>query len=626
MRLPVSSPLTVSTSGDVYFNSGNSVMKVDGTGTVTRIAGTGRYGHSDDGGPAASAPLSWPAGLAIDGSGNLFIAENAAQRIRKVSPQGIITTVAGTGVAGYSGDGGPAINAQVNWPTGLALDSAGNLFIADAANHAVRKVSSTGVISTVATDLGSLDAIAVDTTGNLYIADYTVTHPEDDGDDVYSGRILRTTPAGTTDTIFANGPGFPQLAKPATIAVDSAGIIYVVDALKPSTPLKFSGAGLDPVNATPTFGGLAAGVAVDTAGNLYLSESGRGGISRINPQGVITNLLGGSDPGNYWGDGGKATDAGLNVPVGVAIDKAGNLYIADSSNSRVRKVTPDGSISTFAGTGKSGHSGDGGPATAAQLKEPEGLAVDSAGNLYIADRLDCRIRKVSPDGIITTVAGRGDTYPPLGDGGLAINAALAAPLGVAVDSNGNLYIADTSFFLIRKVTPDGIITTLAGRDYYLPNGALDIGFPTGIAVDGAGNVYMATLNTIRKLSSGGTVTTIAGIGSSNVSAGDGGPATSASLHGPFAVAQDSAGNIYISGGDISGYPISGAGYVRKIAPTGVITTIAGNGTIGYSGDGGPATAASFSLSTAGIAVDPTGTIYVSDVYNNAIRVLRPLGQ
>ena len=618
VRLPVSFGVAVNNNtGEVFFGSGDSVMKVDRSGILTRVAGTGRFGFSDDGGPADRAMLEWPVGLAIDNAGNLYIAENAAHRIRRVTRGGVISTMAGTGRAGYSGDGGQAVGAQLNWPTGLAMDASGNLLIADAANHAVRKVSPDGIITTAATGLDGVDAIAADASGNLYIADYIVS-TDDCGDTLYSGRVLKVNSTGAADTILADGA--QPLSRPRGIAVDSLGNVYVADSLL-SHVLKIAPSGV----VTTAIKGVPGGVAVDNTGNLYVTETSGGRIERISLQGDANNVIGGDTPGNYWGDGGKAIDSGLSTPVGLAIDPAGNLYIADYGNSRVRKVTLDGSITTVAGNGTLGHSGDGGPAASAQLKGPAGLALDTSGNLYIADQLDNSVRMVSPDGTITTVAGRGDANPPLGDGGPAKKAALAAPLAVAVDTAGNLYIADTEFFLIRKVAPSGIISTIAGRNYYYQDGPIPISLPTGLAVDAAGNLDIAMLNTIGQLSPGGVLTTIAGNADGGIgSAGDGGPATKATIFGAFGLARDDAGNLFVAGGDIAGFSSYGGGYIRKIAPNGIINTIAGNGTAGYSGDGGSATAASFSSGTAGLAVAPDGTVYVADLYNNVVRALRPV--
>jgi sugar lactone lactonase YvrE len=615
VRISVSYGIAVSTAGDVYFASGNSIMKVDSKGILTRVAGTGQFGLSTDGGTALDAQLAWPTGIAIDNTGNLYISENAAHRIRKVSPQGIISTVAGTGTSGYSGDGGPAIQAQLNWPVGLALDSSGNLFVADSANQAVRKVSQDGVISTVATGFDLDEGVAVDATGNLYITDYSAS-TDNCGDIFYSGRVLKASPNGAIATLFAGTQDNP-LYTPRGVALDSAGNVYIADSWDQLLKLSQSGA-VTTINA-----GFVeiANVATDASGNVYASD-GRGRLVRISVDGNKVNVVGDGVDGNYWGDGSKAADAGLSAPFGLVLDSQGDLYVADSGNNRVRKVAPDGSISTVAGNGTAGFSGDGGPATAAQLAVPSGLALDANGNLYIADRLNNRIRKVSRDGTISTVAGRGDFYPPLGDGGPATSAALAAPLAVAVDAKGNLYIADTSFFLIRKVSPDGIITTVAGSNYY-DQGPEDIGLTMGLTVDKSGNLYFAALNTVRRLGSDGTLQTIAGGGTGMAPSGDGAPAINAALLSPVGLALDNSNTLWISGGDLSGFAESGAGYVRAITSDGIIHAVAGNGTVGYSGDGGAATAASFSSSAAGIAVDAAGAIYVADVFNNVVRILRP---
>jgi sugar lactone lactonase YvrE len=613
VEIPVSFGVAVNAAGDVYFGSANSVMKVDSQGTLTRIAGTGQYGFSADGGSAVNAQLAWPAGLAIDAAGNLFIAENAAHRVRKVSPQGILSTVAGTGNSGYSGDGGQASNAQLSWPVGLAFDSGGNLFIADTGNQVIRKVSPAGIISTVATGLTTPEGVALDASGALYITDYSISTDDCDGL-TYSGRLLKISPDGTT-SIVLGGVSEQPLNQPQGIAVDKSGNVYVADSAAASL-LKVSPEGL--VSAASTFGGTV-NVATDSSGNLYVSD-GHTALRRISADGTTIGLIGNGFSEAYWGDGGKATDASLSTPFGLALDSNGNLFIADSGNNRVRKVTPGGVISTVAGNGRYGFSGDGGPATAAELAGPSGLALDANGALYIADRLNNRIRKVSADGTISTVAGRGDFNPPLGDGGLATSAALAEPLSVTVDANGNLYIADTYFFLVRKVSPNGIITTVAGDDYY-QNGPNNIGFPLDVVADQSGNLLVATLNTILKLGTDGSLSTIAGGSNGQAPSGDGGPATSARILPAAGVARDSAGDIFISGGNLSGYSQFGAGYVREITPDGIIRTIAGNGTTGYSGDGGGATAASLSGSAGGIAVDSAGTIYFADVFNNVIRVL-----
>ena len=308
--------------------------------------------------------------MAVDAVGNLYIADRGNHRVRKVNPSGIITTVAGNGNRGFSGDGGPATSASLSYPSGLTLDASGNLFIADERNRRVRKVSPDGIITTVA---------------------------------------------------GGGGPGLGD-GGPAT----SASLVNASD------------------------------VAVDAAGNLYIADIGSNRVRKVNPSGIISTVAGNGDFG-FSGDGGPATDASLRYPSGVAVDAAGNLYIAEYGNSRVRKVNPSGIITTVAGNDNRGFSGDGGPATSASLGDPLGVALDAAGNLYIADTLSSRIRKVNPSGIITTVAGN-DNRGFSGDGGLATSASLTLSQcfpchsGLVVDGVGNLYIADGFNDSIRKVS------------------------------------------------------------------------------------------------------------------------------------------------------------------------------
>jgi sugar lactone lactonase YvrE len=339
------------------------------SGIINTVAGDGIRGYSGDGGAATSAEVNIPYGLAVDSAGNIYIADLENNRIRKVTAStGIISTVAGNGTAGYSGDGGAATSAEINFPYGVAVDSAGNIYIADFGNQRIRKVTaSTGIISTVAGD----------------------------GIVGYSGD-----------------------GGPATSAeLDS-----------------------------PT------GVAVDGAGNIYIADLGNYRIRKVTVStGKISTVAGDGIQG-YSGDGGPATSAELYYATGVAVDTAGNIYISDVVNVRIRKVTAaTGIINTVAGDGAGGFSGDGGPATSAELSSPWGVAVDTAGNIYISDVSNQRIRKVTAStGIINTVAGDG-TVGYSGDGGAATSAELNYPYGVAVDSAGNIYIADTVNNRIRAV-------------------------------------------------------------------------------------------------------------------------------------------------------------------------------
>jgi len=563
----------------------NRVYRVTADGRLSLAAGTYSPGFSGDGGPATSAQLNYPRGVAVDTAGNLFIADTGNNRVRKVTPGGAIFTVAGNGTQGYSGDGGPATSAQLNYPNGVAADTAGNLFIADTYNHCVRKVTTGGVITTVAgngtegfggeggpatsAQLNAPSGVAVDTAGNLFIADRN------------NNRIRKVTPGGVISTVAGNGTqGFSADGGPATSAQLNA-------------PL---------------------GVAVDTARNLFIGDYGNDRVRKVTSSGIISTVAGNEIRG-FSGDGGPATSARLSYPYSVAVDTAGNLFIADTYNHCVRKVTPGGVISTVAGNGTYGFSGDGGPATAAQLRIPQGVAVDTAGNLFIADTGNNRVRKVTPGGVISTVAGNG-THGFSGDGGPATSAQLNYPSGVAVDTARNLFIADRNNNRIRKVAPGGVISTVAGNGTYGFSGdggpamAAQLRIPQGVAVDTTRNLFIADYgnNRVRKVTSNGVISTVAGNGIRGFS-GDVGPAASARLNGPSGVAVDTARNVFIAD--------TGNNRVRKVTSSGVISTVAGNGIRGFSGDGGPATSARLSYPY-GVAVDTAGNVFIAD-FNQRIR-------
>ena len=643
---PIDAPSSVipDTAGGFYFASLNQhrVYQVAADGRLTVISGTGTAGVSGDGGPAFSAQLTSPSDLALDPAGNLFIAETNSHRIRKVSAVGIISTVAGTGIAGFSGDGGPAIAAELNEPSSIAVDAAGNLFIADSRNNRIRKVNLTGVVSTVAGtgvqgfsgDGGPATAaqlydplgVAVDTEGNLYIADAS------------RNRIRKVRPDGIINTVAgmgvqgSGGDGGPassaELESPSDVAVDAAGNLFIIDyrrirqvtpagvisTVAGRTPLGFGGDGGPAVFAYLRY---PSDVAVDGAGNLLIADTYNNRIRKVNPAGIISTVAGDGGMGGFGSDG-PAASTYLNYPQRVAVDTAGNLFIADTYNHRIRKVTPTGIISTVAGTGTRGSGGDGSPAIAAQLNDPAGVAVDAAGNLLIADTYNHRIRKVTPTGIISTVVGTG-VQGFSGDGGPATAAELNYPLDVAADTAGNLFIVD--YLRIRKITPAGVISSVVGTgtDWEHagfsgdggPATAAQLNHPAGVAVDGAGTLFIAdTYNRrIRMVTSAGVITTVAGTGIFGFS-GDGGPATSAQLSEPWGVAVDGAGNLLIADSRNS--------RIRKVNPVGTIGTIAGIGVPGFSGDFAPAASARLNFPSS-VVVDSTGNLFIADSSNHCIR-------
>lgn len=609
----------------------NLVFKVGPDGILNIIAGNGSNGFSGDGGPALNASLSAPSGVAVDVQGNLYIGDSGNFRVRLVTPDGNITTVAGNGQAGFSGDGGSATQASFNNTYSVAVDAKGNLYIADRFNNRIRLVDSTGTISTIVgtgaaggsgdggpasqATLSVPSAICLDAAGNLYITDQ------------YSSKVRMVTPNGIITTVAGNGNS------------------------------SFAGDG-----AQATFAELylPAGVVVDGNGNIFISDSGNQRVRMVNPAGIITTVAGTGVP-DATGDGGPATEATLAKPLGLAVDPSGNVYIADNENARVRVLSPNATISTLAGTGI--NVGDGGPATSALLSQPSAVALDSAGNLYIADSGYQRIRQVAPDGTITTVAGNGHRGSA-GSGGPATSANLASPQGVAIGPQGQIYITDDANSLIRVVdTISGDISVFAGSGSVYGDGgpatSAQILTPSSIAADAAGNVYfddnVAVAGVtqgvvVRRVGPDGNITTAAGTGDAGYS-GDGGPAIEAQLGSVIAVGLDASGNLLIADtnnnavrrvdsngiittiaatadpwgvtSDAAGniYISNAQSVIRKLAPDGTISTYAG-GHYGFSGDGGLATAAALE-SPKGMVVDAAGNLYIADINNNRVRVVTP---
>ncbi len=476
--------IRLDTAGNIYFSDQgtNTVHEITTSGIINTVIGDGSYGFCGDGGPATNACVYIPSGVAIDDSGNLYLADLYNSRVRKVTAAtgDIISTIAGNGDFGYSSDGGPADTTRLYFPTGVCVDAHRNVYIADFYNNRIRKVDTNGIITTIAGGTGvgdggsALDAalsypmnVSVDKSSNVYIADY------------FDNRVREiSTSTGIISTVAGNG--FPRYGSDNGLA-DTSSLFY------------------------PT------GVATDDSGNVYILCSGDARIRKVNPvKGTISTIAGDGSQG-YTSDNIPATDAEFyfsppNIVLigfyyyyyyynyGLALDKAGNIYVADGNN-RIRRIDAiTDTITTIAGSGLPGIDGDGGPATAAQLNNPTNVAFDDSGNLYIVDFGNNRVREVEAStGIINTVAGGG---VDVGEGEPATDASLY-PSAVAVDSSGNIYIADVYNNQIREVNAvTGILTTIAGNGIFAFSGDggpaknAEMEYPEGLTLDASDNIYI----------------------------------------------------------------------------------------------------------------------------------------
>lgn len=692
----------------IFSPSANRIRKVGPDGMISTVAG-GRPGDPlGDGGPAIAA-LVRPSGLAFDTAGNLFIAQENDHRIRKVDAvTGTIATVAGNGNPGFSGDGGPAVEATLSFPTDVQTDSGGNLYIADSSNRRIRLVDSqTGAIRTLAgngcqieledcdtderlpggdTTLGFPSAIALDEFGNLYFTEMnyipsaitplqvgTLANrvrkinlstgilttiagsdsafrgdggPAEDalmtfGDlggfdfdsegnlyvaDSYNHRIRRIDrTTGIIETIAGNGQrGFggddgpavqALMTNPSSVKFDTQGNLYVSDLGNSRIRM------IDAATKIITTAHLRASLDIefDPYGDLYLINSTQ--IHRIHPENGDATLIAGNGQRGFSGDGGPASEAALNYSSRIAFDSFGNLYITDTNNHRVRRVDVNGLIGTVAGNGEPGFGGDGGLAIEASLNYPKGVAVDTAEDLYIADTRNNRIRRVDRrTGVISTVAGDGsrDLFGDGGDGGPATIASLDSPAGIRFDAGGDLFIAGASKSRIRRLgMTTNIISNFAGRverTFGGDGGPADqalLSQPTDVVVGPEGDLFIADAGNLRIRKVDGTtaiISTVAGQGCFSLESGmqecelgEGGPATEANLDFPRKIAFDAAGNLYIA----EEFRIW-----RIDAGTGIIAIVAGNGSTGFTGDGGPAAGAALQLS-GGLAFSPSNDLFIS---------------
>jgi hypothetical protein len=537
-RFTVPFGVAVDGAGNVYVadTDNATIRKITPAGVVTTLAGAAGATDSVDG-TGAAARFYTPISVAVDGTGNVYVTDQGNCTIRKITPEGVVTTLAGTPLVAGSADGTGAA-ARFAHPIGVAVDGTGNVYVADTENATIRKITADGVVTTLAGTAGvagSADGtgavarfhfptgVAVDGTGNVYVADQ--------GNDI----IRKITPEGVVTTLAGTAGSVGR--KDGT---GSAAQFYA-----------------------------PAGVTVDSAGNVYVADWGNITVRKITPDGVVTTLAG--TPAQRGSADGTGAAARFDSPYSVAVDRTGTVYVADAENANIRKVTAAGVVTTLAGPAGATGSQDG-TGAAARFFSPAGVAADGAGNVYVADTENSTIRKINPAGGVITLAGTANTGG--GQDGTGAGARFHAPAGVAVDSTGTVYVADTDSSTIRKITPDGVVTTLAGIAGV--TGSADgtgntarFSGPADVAVDSAGTLYVADTDngTIRKITPDGAVTTLAGTAGETGSAD--GTGAAARFQGPAAVAVDRMGNVYVAD--------SGNAAIRKVTAAGVVTTLAGTG-------------------------------------------------
>ncbi len=630
-RFESPSAVAVDSAGNTYVaDTGNDTIRmITSGGVVTTLAGSpGAAGSSDGTGPAAR--FDAPSAIAVDASGNIYVADTGNDTIRMIASGGVVTTLAGTADSPGSTDGTGTM-ASFNSPSGLAVDGSGNIYVADTGNDTIRMIASGGVVTTLAGTAGSPGStdgtgslasfnsptgIAV-SSGTLYVADSgnrTVRM-------VATGGVVTTLAGIAGSAGSANGAASAAtFNSPSAVAVDGSGNIFVADSgndtireIAATTEAVTTFAGSTGVpggtdgRASAALFNEPTGVAVGPGG-IYVADSANDAVRLVSGS-TVSTLAGTESSGTANGTGPQAR---FLSPTGIAVDASGNIYVADPVQSVVRAVSPAGAVSALAG-GSVGSSDGTGPA--ASFNGPRAIAVDATGNLYVADTGNDTIREIAPGGVVTTMAGTAGLAGSADGTGKA--ARFNSPTGVAVDGSGNVYVADSGNGTIRMITPAGLVTTLAGTAGVA--GYFDAAGPEAqfdglgqIAADPSGNVYAAeNSGTIRKITGQGVVSTVAGI-YLGLGDTDGAP-DYAQFNFPQGIAVDGGGNLYVAD--------SGNEVIRMIDPTGTVSTLAGNAGV-PGGSDGQGSAAEF-LGPGQIAVDPIGNLYVADTGNHSVRTGSP---
>ena len=576
------SSLAMDANGSVYVadTSNSAIRKITG-GVVSTLAGSaGLFGYAD--GTGAAARFGYPSGIGVDASGNVYVADPYYQDIRKITPAGVVTTLAGWPGAAGSADGTGSA-ARFNWPSRVVVDGSGNVLVADTNNFTIRKITPAGVVTTLAGSpgvSGSTDGtgsaarfngptgLVLDAAGNVYISDQR------------NHTIRKMTAAGVVTTVAGLAGTLGSID-----GTGSAARFYYPD-----------------------------GLTLDrSTGDLYVAEVGNQIIRKVTAAGVVTTLAGA--PGILGSADGPASSARFTSPAGVALLADGSLLIADTGNHTLRSLA-SGTVTTTAGQPTLSGATDASGALAS-FRSPLGLAVNSAGDTFVADNQNHTIRKISAEGVVTTfagIAGTGGSTNGTGPG-----ATFFWPSALTVDAADNLYVICDDY-TIRKITAGAVVTTLAGTPW--TSGSADgtgaaASFlqPQGLAVDSGGNVYVADYgnHTIRKITPAGVVTTLAGlVGSSGLVDGTG---SAARFWNPSGLTVDASGNVYVA-------DAGGNNAIRKVTPAGVVTTLAGNGVTGFLDGTGPAV---WFDSPSAMVCSPTGDLYVCDRWNHAIRKITPAG-